>query len=49
MVPITALTVIVRQPVVEILFGSGKISQPNLDLIASTLAYLRDRARPRTP
>ena len=39
MVPITALTVIVRQPVVEILFGSGKISQPNLDLIASTLAY----------
>jgi hypothetical protein len=41
MVPITALTVIVRQPVVEILFGSGKISQPNLDLIASTLAYLR--------
>ncbi len=39
MVPITALTVIVRQPIVEILFGSGKISQPNLDLIASTLAY----------
>jgi putative peptidoglycan lipid II flippase len=39
MVPITALTVIVRQPAVEILFGSGKISQPNLDLIASTLAY----------
>ena len=39
MVPITVLTVIVRQPVVEILFGSGKISQPNLDLIASTLAY----------
>ena len=39
MVPITALTVIVRQPVVEILFGSGKITQPNLDLIASTLAF----------
>jgi len=39
MVPITVLTVIVRQPVVEILFGSGHISQPNLDLIASTLAY----------
>ena len=41
MVPITALTVIVRQPVVEILFGSGKISQPNLDLIADFV--LRDQ------
>jgi putative peptidoglycan lipid II flippase len=39
MVPITVLTIIVRQPVVEILFGSGKITQPNLDLIASTLAF----------
>jgi putative peptidoglycan lipid II flippase len=39
MVPITAVTIILRQPVVEVLFGSGKISQPNLDLIASTLAY----------
>ncbi len=39
MVPITAVTIILREPVVEVLFGSGKISQPNLDLIASTLAY----------
>jgi putative peptidoglycan lipid II flippase len=39
MVPITALTVIVRQPVVEILFGGGRISQPDLDLIASTLGF----------
>ena len=39
MVPITALTVIVRQPVVEVLFGRGRISQPDLDLIASTLAF----------
>jgi putative peptidoglycan lipid II flippase len=39
MVPITAVTIILRQPVVEVLFGSGKISQPNLDLIASTLAF----------
>jgi putative peptidoglycan lipid II flippase len=38
MVPITILTVIVRQPVVEILFGGGNISGPDLDLIAATLA-----------
>ena len=39
MVPITAVTIILRQPVVEMLFGSGRISQPDLDLIASTLAF----------
>jgi putative peptidoglycan lipid II flippase len=38
MVPITAVTIILRQPVVEMLFGSGRISQPDLDLIAATLA-----------
>jgi putative peptidoglycan lipid II flippase len=38
MVPITVLTVIVRQPVVDSLFGRGRISQPDLDLIAATLA-----------
>jgi putative peptidoglycan lipid II flippase len=38
MVPITALTVILRQPIVELLFGGGRISQADLDLIAMTLA-----------
>jgi putative peptidoglycan lipid II flippase len=38
MVPITVLTIIVRQPVVDMLFGRGNISQPDLDLIAATLA-----------
>ncbi len=37
MVPISILTVIVRQSVVEILFGGGKIRQADLDLIAVTL------------
>ena len=44
MVPITVLTVIVGRPVVEILFGGGKISAADLDLIAATLACLRGRA-----
>lgn len=39
MVPISVLTAVARQPFVEILFGSGKISQSNLDLIALTLGY----------
>lgn len=39
MIPITALTAILRQPVVEVLFGSGRIGQADLDLIATTLAY----------
>ena len=39
MVPISVLTAIARQPFVEILFGRGKISQENLDVIALTLAY----------
>jgi len=37
MVPISVLTAVARQPFVEILFGSGKMSQSNLDLIALTL------------
>ena len=37
MVPIAVLTAVVRQPVVEILFGGGKIDQADLDLIAVTL------------
>ena len=40
MIPIAVLTAIARQPLVEILFGSGKIGQSDLDLIALTLAYL---------
>ncbi len=39
MIPISVLTAIVRGPFVEILFGSGKISQEDLDLIALTLGY----------
>ena len=39
MIPISVLTLVARQPFVEILFGSGKMSQDNLDLIALTLAY----------
>ena len=39
MVPISVLSVVGRQPFVEILFGSGKVSQSNLDLIALTLGY----------
>jgi putative peptidoglycan lipid II flippase len=37
MVPIAILTAIVRTPVVEILFGSGKIAPEDLELIAVTL------------
>jgi putative peptidoglycan lipid II flippase len=38
MVPITALTALLRQQVVEILFGGGRIGQADLDRIATTLA-----------
>jgi putative peptidoglycan lipid II flippase len=37
MVPIAVLTAVVRQPVVDALFGGGSIRQPDLDLIAVTL------------
>ncbi|MEO8571144.1 MAG: murein biosynthesis integral membrane protein MurJ [Chloroflexota bacterium] len=37
MVPIAVLTAVARTPIVGILFGSGKISDDNLDLIATTL------------
>ncbi|OGO57266.1 MAG: murein biosynthesis integral membrane protein MurJ [Chloroflexi bacterium RBG_16_69_14] len=37
MIPIAVLAAVVRLPVVEILFGSGKISPADLDLIAVTL------------
>ena len=37
MVPIAFLTAVVREPVVEILFGGGQISASDLDLIAVTL------------
>jgi putative peptidoglycan lipid II flippase len=37
MVPIAILAAVVRRPIVEILFGSGKISDADLDLIAATL------------
>ena len=39
MVPISVLAGVARQPFVEILFGSGKMSQSNLDLIALTLGF----------
>ena len=39
MVPIGVATAVLREPLVRILFGSGKISQADLDLIALTLAY----------
>ena len=39
MVPISVLTAVARQPFVEILFGSGRISRSDLDLIALTLAF----------
>lgn len=38
MVPIAVLTVVVRQPVVDFLFGGGSIRETDLDLIAQTLA-----------
>ena len=38
MVPIAVLTVVVRQPVVDLLFGGGSIREMDLDLIAQTLA-----------
>ena len=48
MVPIAVLTAVVRQPVVEILFGSGRIRPADLDLIAVTLtAFLVGPDRPR--
>jgi putative peptidoglycan lipid II flippase len=37
MIPIAVLAAVVREPVVEILFGSGKINDANLDIIALTL------------
>ena len=37
MVPITVLAAVARRPIVEILFGSGKISPDDLDIIAVTL------------
>ena len=44
MVPIAVLTAVVRQPVVEILFGSGQIRPADLDLIAVDAAAFLDRA-----
>jgi putative peptidoglycan lipid II flippase len=37
MIPITALTAILREPIVTILFGGGKIDESDLALIATTL------------
>jgi putative peptidoglycan lipid II flippase len=37
MIPIAALTAVVRRPVVEVLFGGGTIGATDLDLIALTL------------
>jgi len=39
MVPISVLTAVARRPFVEILFGSGRINDSNLEEIAVTLAY----------
>jgi putative peptidoglycan lipid II flippase len=38
MIPIAALTAVVRDPLVETLFGGGTISPTDLDLVALTLA-----------
>ena len=38
MIPIAVLTIVVRQPVVDFLFGGGSIRATDLDLIALTLA-----------
>jgi putative peptidoglycan lipid II flippase len=38
MVPIAVLGSVTRQPIVEILFGFGKITAPNLEVIAVTLS-----------
>ena len=37
MVPIAVVSAVLREPVVEILFGSGKITDTDLDLVAVTL------------
>ena len=37
MVPIAVVTAVLREPIVEILFGSGKITDTDLDLVAVTL------------
>ena len=39
MVPMSVVAVVVRQPFVEVLFGGGKVSQDDLDVIAFTFAW----------
>jgi putative peptidoglycan lipid II flippase len=39
MIPIAGLTAVLRQELVDLLFGGGRIGQPDLDLIASTLLW----------
>jgi putative peptidoglycan lipid II flippase len=39
MIPIAGLVGVLRRPVVDILFGGGKISDPDLDRIATTLLW----------
>ena len=44
MVPIAVLTAVVRQPVVDALFGGGTIRQADLDLIADDARRVLRRA-----
>jgi putative peptidoglycan lipid II flippase len=39
MIPIAGLVGVLRRPIVDILFGGGKISEPDLDRIATTLLW----------
>ena len=39
MIPIAGLVAVLRRPVIDVLFGGGKISDPNLDMIATTLLW----------
>ncbi len=39
MIPIAGLLAVLRRPVIDVLFGGGKISDPDLDRIATTLLW----------
>ena len=39
MIPIAGLVTVLRRPFIDILFGGGKISDPDLDRIATTLVW----------
>jgi putative peptidoglycan lipid II flippase len=39
MIPIAGLVAVLRRPIIDVLFGGGKISDPDLDHIATTLLW----------